>query len=305
MYDPILETGYLRVLAWSCAGHERSWGRPEEVDRAEMVIALGGVFVRREAGREAIMTPLTVAFANSGDAYRVRHPIDGGDRGVAVVMSGAALDGLSEATGHRAGPTGDPRLPRGTARIPPALGVRLRMLATNAVNDRLAAECLIAEVAMLAVETAGAVGAPRAPRAFRRKEAVIRGLDYLLANYRGPICVAQVARAAGYSMFHFSRVFHQETGVPVHRYVQLLRLRDAAERLLDGEGDLAALAYELGYSSQSHFTTAFSREFRTSPSALRRSGPAALGGGRAAQPAPSFRNLRTTALASDGRLTTS
>src|SRR5262249_37447049 len=64
--------------------------------------------------------------------------------------------------------------------------------------------------------------------------------------------------------------FQQRTGAPVHRYLTRLRLRASLERLADGETDLTALALELGFSSHSHFTGAFRREFGRTPSAVRR-----------------------------------
>jgi AraC-like DNA-binding protein len=79
------------------------------------------------------------------------------------------------------------------------------------------------------------------------------------------------------SPFHLARVFRERAGVPVHRYLTRLRLRAALERLSDGADDLTALALDLGFSSHSHFTDAFRREFGRSPSDVRRdAGPRAL-----------------------------
>jgi AraC-like DNA-binding protein len=65
-------------------------------------------------------------------------------------------------------------------------------------------------------------------------------------------------------------VFQERTGVPVHRYLTLLRLRASLERLAEGASDLTELALELGFSSHSHFTDAFRREFGFSPSDVRK-----------------------------------
>jgi AraC-like DNA-binding protein len=77
-------------------------------------------------------------------------------------------------------------------------------------------------------------------------------------------------RAVHVSPFHLARIFQQQTGVPVHRYLTQLRLRASLERLADGEEDLTTIALELGFSSHSHFTDAFRREFGQPPSEIRK-----------------------------------
>jgi AraC-like DNA-binding protein len=48
-----------------------------------------------------------------------------------------------------------------------------------------------------------------------------------------------------------------------------MRLRLSLERLRDPRANLSAIAYDLGYSSHSHFTMAFRRAFGTTPSEFR------------------------------------
>jgi AraC-like DNA-binding protein len=58
--------------------------------------------------------------------------------------------------------------------------------------------------------------------------------------------------------------------MPIHRYLTQMRLRAGMEQLLDGVDDITRLALELGFSSHSHFTESFRREFGCTPSELRR-----------------------------------
>jgi len=89
---------------------------------------------------------------------------------------------------------------------------------------------------------------------------------YLASRLCERITFDDVARAVYASPFHLARVFQQRTGMPVHRYLTLLRLRASLERLAEGANNLTALALELGFSSHSHFTDAF----RRTPSDVRR-----------------------------------
>jgi AraC-like DNA-binding protein len=84
------------------------------------------------------------------------------------------------------------------------------------------------------------------------------------------ITLDEIARALDASPFHLARVFQTQTGVPVHRYLSRLRLRTALDRIEAGARDLTALALQLNFSSHSHFTDAFRREFGLTPSNFRK-----------------------------------
>jgi AraC family transcriptional regulator len=94
--------------------------------------------------------------------------------------------------------------------------------------------------------------------------------SYLASRLSERVTLDDVARAVYVSPFHLARIFQQRTGMPIHRYLIRLRLRASLERLADGADDLTELAIELGFSSHSHFTDAFRREFGRTPSEVRR-----------------------------------
>jgi AraC family transcriptional regulator len=102
----------------------------------------------------------------------------------------------------------------------------------------------------------------------KRFEAV---LAYIDANLEGDLSVDALSRIANFSMFHFHRQFAAYVGVPVARYVQLMRLRRAA-RSLASQASCSVLdaALDAGFESPEAFSRAFKRAFGTSPSAFRR-----------------------------------
>jgi AraC-like DNA-binding protein len=93
--------------------------------------------------------------------------------------------------------------------------------------------------------------------------------SFLAARLSEPVLLTEVAREVGSSPFNFARIFQQQTGIPVHRYLTLLRLRVSLERLSDADEDLTTLALDLGFSSHSHFTSVFKDEFGVTPSEIR------------------------------------
>ena len=99
---------------------------------------------------------------------------------------------------------------------------------------------------------------------------LVEGAKTRLAfSLRQPVRLTALARALHTSPFHLARVFRVETGFTVEGYRRALRLRAALELLPTHSSGLTALALELGFSSHSHFTESFRREFGVPPSALR------------------------------------
>jgi AraC family transcriptional regulator len=91
---------------------------------------------------------------------------------------------------------------------------------------------------------------------------------WLAVHYAQAATLADIARVHGVSVFHLARVFRRATGRSIHGYRNQLRLRAALERLAAGD-DVSTLAFDLGFSSHSHFTSAFHRAFGVTPSQLR------------------------------------
>jgi AraC family transcriptional regulator len=86
------------------------------------------------------------------------------------------------------------------------------------------------------------------------KDVLKRLKDYVFAHLDEPIEVAELAKLAGRSPFHFSRVFRRSVGMSPHRYVVRLRLQRAMELVRDGRSGLADIAALTGFADQSHLS---------------------------------------------------
>lgn len=102
-------------------------------------------------------------------------------------------------------------------------------------------------------------------------ERLRRVVDYIEANIGGPILLTELANIAALSTFHFSRAFKKAMNIPPVRYVWHRRVEHAKRRLRDKTAPLAWIAYECGFSSQSHFTTMFKSATGTTPRQWRQS----------------------------------
>ncbi|HEY0105833.1 MAG TPA: AraC family transcriptional regulator [Rhizomicrobium sp.] len=96
-------------------------------------------------------------------------------------------------------------------------------------------------------------------------------LAHIEAHRDEPLTVAELAAVAGFSPYHFSRLFAARFGESVMGYVRLCRLQAAALRLAgDAPPPLAELAFDCGFESQEAFTRAFRRRYGTPPGRFQR-----------------------------------
>lgn len=96
-------------------------------------------------------------------------------------------------------------------------------------------------------------------------------LDHIEAHLDAPLSIAALADRAGYSRWHFQRVFAAVTGQSPAGYIRARRLSEAARRLRESEGILP-LALRYGFESQAAFTRAFRQYFGMPPGAAREAG---------------------------------
>jgi AraC-like DNA-binding protein len=101
----------------------------------------------------------------------------------------------------------------------------------------------------------------------RIQEAIV----FIEANFASRMTREEVARVAGLSPSHFSRLFHALVGVTPHQYLLRCRLRNARELLSTGEErSVADIATESGFADQTHLGRQFRRAFGKSPQEFRR-----------------------------------
>ena len=94
-----------------------------------------------------------------------------------------------------------------------------------------------------------------------------QSLDYIEENLQTEITAAELADMAGFSLFHYYRLFQQATGLPVMQYIQRRRLLHGIYVMKQGLGKTdAALTY--GFDTYAGFYKAFCREFGSTPSAF-------------------------------------
>jgi transcriptional regulator GlxA family with amidase domain len=85
------------------------------------------------------------------------------------------------------------------------------------------------------------------------------------ANIEEPLSTDEIAQLAGISRRQLERLFKQYLGSLPSRYYLELRLRRARQLLLDTNHSIVQVGLMCGFSSGSHFSTAFGALFGNTP----------------------------------------
>ena len=269
---PLLTTPSLAVGEFHCPPGDASWRETNVIgDRAHVVFPRRAVVIR-QLGREPVLaTPNHAMLYNADQRYRRELHSAHGDDSVFIELPDGSLERLASEGAVAVDARSRLRVThvptdRRTYLLQHLLVRHLR----SRPRDLLGAEELASRLALaaLAVRVARRRANRRSTVAAHRELAEAAKAE-LAADLGAAVALDDLATLLHTSPFHLARVFRVQTGFTLARYRQALRLRAALERLPANDGDLTALALDLGFSSHSHFTAAFRREFGAPPSALR------------------------------------
>lgn len=93
--------------------------------------------------------------------------------------------------------------------------------------------------------------------------------DFIEANLDRDLELAEIARAAELSPYHFARSFKQSTGLTPIQFLMQCRIERAKQLLADSALPLAEIALSVGFKNQSHFSTLFRKFTEITPKAWR------------------------------------
>lgn len=264
---PLLDLDDLMVGLFDCPPGDPLWRTPNYIGSASLVAFPGTPVVIARTGIGAICADRNQAVVYAaGQEYRRAslHPL--GDVCSYVALSEETLDGA---------------LPRrdvgalfraGRCVVPGESWLRYQVALARARTGRLdpvAFEELVLSVVGDVLDLAGTGGSGYVGTRVERRVERVR--ERLSSDLEFQVTVHDVAREFGISPFHLVRQFKELTGWTMHAYRTQLRLRSAAELMLDGAGrSLADIAATTGFASHSHLTARFTQAFGgMTPSAVR------------------------------------
>ncbi|WP_319541114.1 AraC family transcriptional regulator [uncultured Pseudodesulfovibrio sp.] len=106
------------------------------------------------------------------------------------------------------------------------------------------------------------------PKHGTEHNAVNRARDIIEDRFAEDISLTELARLAGLSPYHLTRVFEKRLGISPHTYLTQTRIKRARERL-SGTDRIADIALDCGFSDQSHLTRLFKKQTGITPGKYR------------------------------------
>ncbi|WP_100402392.1 helix-turn-helix transcriptional regulator [Bacillus sp. FJAT-42315] len=95
-------------------------------------------------------------------------------------------------------------------------------------------------------------------------------IDYIENHLHDTLTSEKVAAQAGFSPFHFHRIFQKETGMTATDYIRRRRLTNAALMLLYTDETIIQIAYHFHFNTQESFTRAFKKVYQLPPGQYRK-----------------------------------
>lgn len=97
-------------------------------------------------------------------------------------------------------------------------------------------------------------------------------LSYIEKKLDEDLSLEDIAKEFNYSKFHLNRVFSENVGCTIYKYIQSRRLTKAAQKLVETDMPIVEIAYESHYNSQQAFTLAFHQLYLCTPQVYRKNG---------------------------------
>jgi AraC family transcriptional regulator len=99
-----------------------------------------------------------------------------------------------------------------------------------------------------------------------------QAVAYLENRLTETITLTEAAEAAGFSQYHFHRIFQTWVGHSLAEYVRRRRLTQASHELLRAKCGILDIAVKYQFESQASFTRAFRKMFDVNPGEYRKAG---------------------------------
>jgi AraC-like DNA-binding protein len=247
-----------------CSEHCGNGRHEEGCVVASIALVRSGAFVRRDRMGRHVADATRVVFFDPTEPYMVDHPVPGGDRCTVLKFDAPTL---RESTRPA---RGDPERIFDRATLVGTAELHLvhrELLKGVAQGDAVLIEETALRLLQLCTGTDSRSVQPRGAAARKAAELAAEAQVLIAGRYPEKITLDELARQLGVSPFRLCRAYRAATSGTLHRHLTQLRLAAALDRLPGYRNDLSALAFDLGFSSHSHFTHAFRSYYGCAPAA--------------------------------------
>ena len=267
----VFDSGLIRIGAFRCHPSHPSFHDSGPARNFCFVFPRTVVEIEHEHEPAFVANPNVVTFYNQGQPY-LRNPVSPeGDRcdwfGVNVDLVRDVIRSFDPAVDER------PEAPFRCTHSWSDAGTYLLQRQVFQQVASSAVQVLRVEESVIRLLENVVRSAPASPPAIGIKQRdVVHHVKLILSQRLGErLTLRDIAAEVEMSPYHLCRLFRRATGTRLHQYRQKLLLRWSLEGVANSGRPLVDIALDAGFSSHSHFTSAFRREFSDSPSHVRQS----------------------------------
>jgi AraC-like DNA-binding protein len=225
-----------------------------------------GTFQYRTTTGAALLAPGSLLLGNDGASFECGHEHGTGDRCLAVLLAPELMETLAGAV------PGVRRIAFAAPHLPPLASLVPLLAAAAAARDDgdpAALEEVALRLAGAVAWTLAGARRPAARASARDERRISEALRRIEAEAADPLSLADLARGAATSPYHFLRTFRQVVGMTPYQFILHRRLSRAAERLLRSDEPVSAIAFDAGFGDLSTFNRRFRRLIGCTPGAYR------------------------------------
>jgi len=95
-------------------------------------------------------------------------------------------------------------------------------------------------------------------------------VEYINQHLFEQLTLDELSKVAGFSKYHFLRIYKNEMGMGIRDFIQMKRMHKAAQLLISSDLTVIDIAVIANFDSQEAFTRAFKREYSLPPAQYRR-----------------------------------
>lgn len=281
--DTIYESPFGRIVDFKCGNTEAGVSEPEYVDSFSINFTRQGNFGYR-IGRKAFDIHSGVVFIEQAGRERVVSHAHRSirDECTSLELTEQFFEELKEEWQQASRNKRRAVVSRLEASVP-VLPVtsRLQYLHAsvfNSARDQASSSILRTDVLLVALlqEIGKVFGEGATPLGFDEKlkdrhlDMIDRAKSYIIAHFKRELSLAEIARHAHVSVFHFSRLFKHFTLRSPYQYLIDVRLSHAALLLRHTSRPVTEICYDSGFNSFEHFISSFKQNYSSSPTKFRR-----------------------------------
>ena len=100
--------------------------------------------------------------------------------------------------------------------------------------------------------------------------AVLNAVEHINTHFSQKLTLEELSSHAGFSRYHFARIFKENTGFTVIEHINAIRCENAGFLLRETSKTIAEISYECGFDNPSYFAKAFSKLYKVLPSEYRK-----------------------------------